>query len=161
MSYRNIRTAKRQRGAETVEFMFTLLLFFLVFFMIIDFAIAMFDQGTIVNASRDASRQASMYWVDPATFDAETPDQNQQLKRSMVDTLITWTENNLVIDPGNMGLALTLKVNAVDMAAATQSISTDDIVSVGITYPHEFIGLSSLAGVPGLSLAAQSAVGVE
>ena len=158
---RSFGTAKRQQGAETVEFLFTFLLFLMVFFMIIDFAIAMYDQGTIINASRDGSRQASMYWVDPATFDPETPDQNQQLKRSMVDSVITWTENNLVIDPGSTGLTLTLQVNSMDMAFAVQAVSAEDVVSVGINYPHEFIGLSSLAGLPGLLLLAQSAVGVE
>ena len=58
-----MHTLRRQQGAETVEFMITLLLFFAVFLMIIEFAIVTYDRGTINNAVREGSRQASLYWV--------------------------------------------------------------------------------------------------
>ena len=158
-----VKSRRHQKGAETVEFALTLLLFLLVFFMIVDFAIAMYDRGTIINAARDGTRQASLYWVDPVLFDPETPSQNQRLKRAMVDTVMTWTENNLLIDPGGAGLTATLQINATTVTSATEPVfvSTDDLVSVNVNYPHEFLGLVSLTGVSNPTLVSQSAMGVE
>jgi hypothetical protein len=161
MNLGTARTPSRQRGAETVEFLLTLLVFFLVFFMIVDFAIATFDQGTVMNTSRDACRQASLYWVDPATFDPETPLQNQKVKRSMVDTVVTWAESNLVIDPGGSGLSASFQINSVDVEWAIEVVSPGDVVSVDVSYPHQFIGLSSLAGVSGMPILGHSVLGVE
>jgi Flp pilus assembly protein TadG len=155
------RGREGQSGAETVEFMLTFLLFMLVFFMIVDFAIALYDRGAINNAVREGSRQASLYWVDPDLFDPETPDQNQLLRKTMVTSVMTWAENNLLIDPTSAGLNLTLQINAVDMATATESVSDGDLVSVSLQYPHSYIGLSALAGTSDPTLASQSAMGVE
>ena len=150
-----------QRGAETVEFMFTLLLFLFVFFMIVEFAIVTYDRGTINNAAREGSRQASLYWVDPALFDPETPLENQRLKRSMVDTVMTWAEQ-ILIDPASAGLDLTLQVNGADMTGATVSVDSTTAVSVDIGYDHQYIGLQSFgASSAGLTLATQSGAGVE
>jgi len=156
-----IKSRKHQRGAETVEFMITFLLFLLVLFMIVDFAIAIYDRGTIVNAAREGNRQASLFWVDPLLFDPLTPNQNQLLKRSMVDTVMTWTENNLLIDPDASGINLTLQINAADMVGATDTISEGDVVSVDITYAHNFIGLTGLAGATDPVLTTQTGLGVE
>ncbi len=157
------RLRRAQQGAETVEMLITLPLFLLVFFMIIDFAITVYDRGTLIDASREGSRQASLYWVDPLLFDPETPEQNQLLKRLMVESVMTWVETRLLIDPAAAGVSMTLKINAVDMSSLTltAAVSAGDVVSVGITYPHSYIGLSNLAGVSGPSLTVQSGQGVE
>jgi hypothetical protein len=155
------RCKKGQCGAETVEFMLTLLLFLMVFFIITDFAIALYDRGAINNASRESSRQASLFWVDPDLFDPETPDQNQLLRKTMVTSVITWVENNLLIDPDSAGLNLTLQINSVDMATPTEPVSDGDLVSVSIQYPHSYTGLTVLSGATGPTLATQSAMGVE
>jgi len=160
VTMRSVGSIRYQNGAETVEFAVTLLFFFIVFFMIIDFAIAMYDRGTMVNAARDGSRQGSLYWVDPVLFDPLTPLQNQRLKRSMVDTVVTWNEN-LLIDPGGSGLTADLQINMTSMTGATAIVTTNDLVSVGINYPHQYIGLTGLLGVSGLTLTTQSAQGIE
>ena len=141
--------------------MLTFLLFMLVFFMIVDFAIALYDRGAINNAAREGSRQASLFWVDPDLFDPETPDQNQLLRKTMVTSVMTWVENNLLIDPGSSGLNLTLQINSIDMTTATESVSDGDLVSVSIQYPHSYIGLSALSGTTDPTLLTQSALGVE
>jgi hypothetical protein len=151
----------KQQGAETVEFMITFLLFLLVFFMIADFAIALYDRGVVNNAVREGSRQSTLYWVDPALFDDGTPDQNQLLKKTMVTSVISWTENNLLIDPDSVGLSLTLQINGVNMVAATEPVLDNDMVSVGIQYPHSFIGLTALSGAIGPTLSTQATQKVE
>jgi hypothetical protein len=156
-----VRSKRRQRGAETVEFMLTLFLFLFVFVMIIDVAVAMYDRGTIINASREGARQASLYWVDPQIFDPTTPELNQLLKRSMVDSVMAWTTNNLLIDPQNAGLTMVLQINASDMLGATAHVSTSDVVSVDILYPHSYILLTGFSGVAGPSLRSITALGVE
>ena len=155
------RCRKKQQGAETVEFMITLLLFLLVFFMIVDFAIAIYDRGTIINAAREGSRQSTLFWVDPSLFDPTTPDQNQLLKKTMVTSVMTWAETNLLIDPDSAGLNLTLQINSVDMINATEPVLDGDLVSVDIQYPHSYIGLTVLAGATNPVLATQAAQTVE
>jgi hypothetical protein len=155
------RCKRRQRGAETVEFMLTLLLFLFVFVMIIDIAIAMYDRGTVINASREGARQASLYWVDPLIFDPTTPELNQLLKRSMVDSVMSWTKDNLLIAPQDTALEMALQINSVEMLGATEHVSTNDVVSVDIHYPHSFILLTAFSGVAGPSLRSRTALGVE
>ena len=152
---------RHQQGAETIEFMLTFILFILVFFMIVDFSIAMYDRGTVVNAAREGNRQASLYWIDPLLFDPLNPSQNQLLKRSMVDSVMTWTENNLLIDTDASGVNLTLQINNTDMAGATQPVSAGDVVTIDIQYAHGFIGLTGLAGATDPVLTTQTGLGVE
>ncbi|MEJ2692312.1 MAG: TadE/TadG family type IV pilus assembly protein [Candidatus Thiodiazotropha sp.] len=156
-----VRCKRRQRGAETVEFMLTLFLFLFVFVMIIDIAITMYDRGAVINASREGARQASLYWVDPQIFDPTTPELNQLLKRSMVDSVMSWTEDTLLIDPQDAGLMTSLRINASEMLGATEHISTSDVVSVDISYPHSFVLLTAFSGVAGPLLRSRTDLGVE
>jgi hypothetical protein len=156
-----VKCKRRQRGAETVEFVITLFLFLFVFVMIIDVAITMYDRGTVINASREGARQASLYWVDPLTFDPTTPELNQLLKRSMVDSVMDWTEENLLIDPQEAGLTVILRINAAELLDATAHVSASDLVSVDITYPHSFILLTTFSGVTAPLLTSRTALGVE
>ena len=150
-----------QRGSETVEFMLTLLLFLLVFFIIVDFAIAIYNRGTIVNASREGARQASLYWVDPLLFDPTTPEQNQLLKRVMVDSATSWTGNNLLIDPEASGLTLTLQINSADVVNPVEPVSASDIVNVDHLYPHSYLVLAGFIGVTQPYLRSMTVFGVE
>jgi hypothetical protein len=152
---------KKQRGVETVEFMLTLLLFLLVFFLIVDIAIALYNRGAIVNASREGARQASLFWVDPLLFDPTTPSQNQLLKRSMVDSVMTWTETSLLVDPEAAGLTMTLQVNAMEMLDPTQPVSSTDVASVDISFPHSYLVVTALTGVAGPNLSSAETLGVE
>ncbi|MGB5743107.1 MAG: TadE/TadG family type IV pilus assembly protein [Sedimenticolaceae bacterium] len=161
MKQHQIKLLRRQAGAETVEFMITLLLFFTVFFIVIEFAIATYDRGTINNAVREGSRQASLYWVDPVLFDPETPEQNQRLKYSMVESVITWTENNLLVDFGGGGMTLTLNIGGSTLGSGTAFVDTTDEVLVNIAYDHSFLALDGLLSSPSFTLATQSGSGVE
>jgi hypothetical protein len=152
---------QRQRGAETVEFMLTLLLFLLVFFMIIDLAIAMYNRGTVINASREGVRQASLFWIDPLLFDPLTPATNQLLKRSMVESVMTWSETNLLIDNEAAGLSMTLQVNDVEIVDATSPVSSTDVTRVDVTFPHSYLVITPMTGVEGPTLASTEALGVE
>jgi hypothetical protein len=151
----------RQRGAETVEFMLTFLLFLLVFFMIIDFAIALYNRGTVINASREGVRQASLFWIDPPLFDPLTPATNQLLKRSMVESVITWTETNLLIDPQGVGQTLTLQLNTVEIFDPTLPVSSTDVVTVDVNFPHSFLVITGMTGIEGPNLASSETLGVE
>jgi hypothetical protein len=151
----------RQRGAETVEFMLTLLLFLLVFFLIVDLAIALYNRGTVINASREGARQASLFWIDPLLFDPLTPATNQLLKRSMVESVMTWTETNLLIDPQANGQTMTLQVNAMDMVVPTLPISSADRVSVDVNFPHTYLVITGMTGIEGPNLASTENLGVE
>ena len=150
-----------QRGAEVAEFVLTLPVFFLVFFMVVDFAITLFDQGTITTASRIGTRQATLFWNDPDLFDPTTPLLNRRVKKAMVDSVVTWAEVNLLIKPGSSGLTADFEVNGATVTGATQVIATADVVGVNITYPHTFIGLMAFAGLSGLSMGAESTLVVE
>jgi hypothetical protein len=146
---------------ETVEFMLTLLLFLLVFFLIVDIAIAMYNRGAVINASREGARQASLFWVDPLLFDPTTPSQNQLLKRAMVESVMTWTETSLLIDPETAGLTMTLQVNAVEMVDPTQPVSSTDVASVDISFPHSYLVVTALTGIEGPNLSSTETLGVE
>jgi hypothetical protein len=152
---------RRQQGAETVEFMLTFLLFLLVFFLIIDVAILMYNRGTLINASREGARQASLFWINPALFDPTTPELNQLLKRSMVESIMTWTETNLLIDPEAVGQTLTLQVNGVEMVDPTCHVSATDVVRVDTSFPHNYLVTTALTGVEGPNLTSTETLGVE
>ena len=157
-----VRCKTRQRGAETVEFMLTLLLFLFVFVMIIDIAVAMYDRGAVINASREGARQASLYWVDPELFDPTTPESNQLLKRAMVDSIMTWTEDSLLIDPQDTGLNMTLEITPAPLIKdGYPIISTTNVVRVGVNYPHSYILLTGFSGVDGPLINASTTLGVE
>lgn len=152
---------KRQRGAETIEFILTLMLFLLVFCMIIDFAITLYNRGTIVNASREGARQGSLYWVDPLLFDPTTPEYNQLLKRLMVESVMTRTQNTLLIDPAEPPLTLTLQVNSMNIVNPMEHVSGSDIVSVDLRYPQNYLVLTALSGMESPYLRSTTVFGVE
>lgn len=54
-----------QRGSTSVEFPITITLSLILMFAIIELAIAMYNQGILVQAARVAARESSLFWVDP------------------------------------------------------------------------------------------------
>lgn len=85
---------KRQAGAEMVEFILTLLFFFIVLFMIIDFGILMYEKGTLTDAARVGARQGSLYWINPddtaayCPYNNRTPRDNVCMKEEMIITAV-------------------------------------------------------------------------
>ena len=61
---------RRQRGTTYVEFAITSTFSIALLFAIIEFGIAMFDQGLLTQAARVGARTASLYWVND---DVATP----------------------------------------------------------------------------------------
>jgi Flp pilus assembly protein TadG len=57
----------RQRGATIVEFAITAGFSIGLLFLIIEFGIAMFNQGVLMHAARVGARVASLYWEDPSS----------------------------------------------------------------------------------------------
>jgi lipopolysaccharide/colanic/teichoic acid biosynthesis glycosyltransferase len=155
------RGRQRQRGAETIEFLLTFLLFLLVFFLIVDMAIAFYNRGTVIYASREGARQASLFWIDPDLFNPLTPASNQLLKISMVESVMNSTEANLLIDPEAAGLTMTLQVNGVEMINPTQPVSSNDVARVDVSFPHSYLMITAMTGIEGPNLASTETLGVE
>ena len=169
MTAQHVRVNRYQRGAETVEFMLTLLLFLFVFFMIIEFAVVTYDRGTLNNAARMGSRQASLYWADPICFDTLKPLENQRMKPLMVTSVMTWTDQNVLIDPASTGLNSVLQVNGANMTLDADCangiddviVLPPDIVSVGIDHAYQSIGLAGFVSAFAPTLGSFSSAGVE
>jgi len=154
---------KRQYGAETVEFLFTLLLFFTIFFMFVDFSITIFDKGTVINAARVGARQGSLYWVDPAVYDPTQPLANIRMKRSMVETALDYFLNVLIKTESET------VDRSRDCRLDDGTICPTPIVvgmggrrlTVELDYPHYFFGLTGLTGVLGADLQAKTGANAE
>ena len=157
-------TRKYQGGAETVEFAITLMLWFTVFFLIIDIAVAFYDKGAIVNAARYGARQGGLYWVDPdpLVYDETDPQGNHGMKEAMISTAVNYLTSNTVITPSGSSVVpvvnldgLTVAPNAVVMRIADQQ------GNVALSYTHSYIGLTGLLGAVGLTLDASTGFDME
>jgi Flp pilus assembly protein TadG len=144
------RRRNRQRGGETVEFALTLVLWFTVFVLIIDMAVAFYDKGALTNASRYAARQATVFWVDPLNYDDTTPIANMRLKRSMVDTAAAYWASTVIAPRGGQ-LTPTTQVtgNRGQVGAGANTVwigMADATATVDVSYDHDYIGLTGLLG---------------
>ena len=100
-----LRSLKRQAGAEMVETIVTMLFFFIILLLIIDFAILLFDRGTLAEASRIGARQASLYWIYPDDTSANTacpyddlhPVQTVCMQEAMIVTAVDLYRNNILL----------------------------------------------------------------
>ena len=64
----------RQRGATLVEFAIPASFSIGLLFLIIEFGIAMFNQGVLMHASRVGAREASLYWESGTPPVQKLPD---------------------------------------------------------------------------------------
>jgi hypothetical protein len=84
------RRRRRQDGGETVEFALLVGLTFLLLFGIIEFSIAMYDQGALIHASRTMAREASLFWVDVTQMGPDTdPEDDQRINTSEVEDAVS------------------------------------------------------------------------
>ena len=153
---------KRQRGAETVEFALTLVAFFIVFFMLVDYSITMFDQGTLINSACVAARQGSLYWTDPDpdVYDPTQPLDNIRMKRSMIDTALNYYLAAL-IKGGNDTVTSTCTLDdGTDCPSLVVGMGGRSL-TVDLSYPHSFIALSGFLGVEAPNLGAHTGANAE
>ena len=163
-----ISRRRYQKGAETVEFAITLLFFLLVFLMVIEFAIVVYDRGTVNNAARWGARQASLFWVDPADLqsleDGTIYVVPPSIKRAFVDSVMAWTENNVLIDPSTLGLSVSMQAamdggsSAPNLTSAVIDMTDVAAITVDIDYAHQYLALT---GFVGLGLNNRSSAGME
>jgi hypothetical protein len=151
----------RQAGAETVEFAVTLLIFFTVFMLIIDMAIAMYNKGAITNAARDGARQGSLFWMDPSAFNEADSSANLKLKESMISSAVNYWAGT-VINPGADAVGHVTSLNGTAVVAnSIQPAVAGGQVAVTVSYPHDYIGITGLLGVLGMNLQAGAGHEVE
>ena len=143
---------RRQAGAELVEFLITLLLFFILFFTIIDFSIAIYDKGTVVNAARVGARQGSLFWLDPFTYDPTTPLQNVRLQERLIDSAVD-AHLSLLLNPDGQEVSqvFTVDGNALAEDEVVAGVSGAEII-VNLAYTYG--GLTGVPGISGLTLRA-------
>jgi hypothetical protein len=67
-----------------VEALLTIIATFFLILAIIDFSVAVYDNGAVVGASRVGARQASLFWIDPSTYDPDDLENNIRIKESMI-----------------------------------------------------------------------------
>ena len=80
---------RRQQGSETVEFALLATFIFLLLFAIIEFSIAMYDQGTLVHSARLGAREASLYWLDVTAITPDSdPEDDQRVKPDWIEETI-------------------------------------------------------------------------
>jgi len=140
------RPARRaQRGAEIIEFMFTFLLFWLVFMMIVDLTLLIYDQGVLRRAANEAARAASLYWVDIANFNANATDplSNIKLNPARVATIRDHYQK-IIINRQKNPINYQIALDGNNVASSTQQGA---VINVTLDYTHRYIGLTGLLGV--------------
>ncbi len=70
----------RQRGSTIVEFAITASFSIGLLFLIIEFGIAMFNQGVLMHAARVGARVASLYWENPASLGTQALSPTTRIK---------------------------------------------------------------------------------
>ena len=156
----------RQTGAETVEFLLTLILFFIVLFIIIDFCVIVFDKGTVVSAARVGARQGSLFWVNPDTndplngYDPDAfPEANARIKETMIRTAVDVYLTPL-LNPGNDSdldteFSLTQSVGGV---VTETPLAPNDIVGnidgrqIAVRISLDYAGVTKVPGIAGITV---------
>ena len=165
-----IEKRKKQQGAEIIEFTMLLLPFFLIIFLSVDMSIMTYNQQMLNHAARYGARQGSLFWIDPAEFDAENPADNIRINKSTITTGIDYF-TNLVIS--------TASINTSDPELDPEPPEEDEIkvggdtvawknvsgksVKILISYDHRYLGFTSLLSkkLKGIGLDSETAAPVE
>lgn len=143
--------ARRQRGSELVEFVILFPLTLFMVFALIEFSIAMFNYGVLIQAAREGAREGSLYWVDVTQITPDSdPAADQRISRAEVDRRIgDWTR--FLINFGDAGVQTQ---DCIPMAGgATIVAGAGDEVRCGIQFQHATFA-ATLLGIDALDLAA-------
>jgi len=121
-----------QRGAAAIEFAIVAPLLLALLFGIIEFAIALFDQAMITNASREGARAGIV-------FNSGTPITDTQI-RAVVSNYLS---NNLI----SLGGA-----SSPSTSITREGLNAGDDLTVTVNYPYTFLVLRPLIALLGGAL---------
>jgi hypothetical protein len=129
------RHAQHQLGASVIEFVLMLPFFFMLFFMVIDLAVFVYDRGALGFITQTMARQASLYWMD-------IDDGLVKIRASEIkDNIIDQYEDVLLINPGNNGLDCDLKVDSTEITGTLQ-LTDQDLIEIECTLDRGWLGLT-------------------
>ncbi|UYG05263.1 pilus assembly protein [Halomonas sp. LR3S48] len=146
---KTIRSARRQRGSEVVEFAISATLLFILLFGIIEFSVALFDKATLTNASREGARTGILYRPEPRDTGAEDAAIEQAIR--------DYAEQYLISLGGPAEMEITI---ARPNGGALQA---GDSLVVTVDYPYQFLLLPGFIGTLGdvLELSATTVMRAE
>jgi hypothetical protein len=158
-SGRNSR--KRQRGGETIEFALLAALVFLLLFGIIEFAIAMYNEGVIVHSSRVGAREASLFWVDINQLSMTNPETNQRIKTSEVESAASDFADRFLVSFSGAATKIRFQDQPISDVADTLIVGPGDEVSVRVSLDYRAPVSGAIAHLANMNLAGQSVMRVE
>jgi hypothetical protein len=137
--------AKKQKGAETVEFAIVAPLLFFVIFAIIEFSMMLYNLAIITAGSREVAREASMYRIEPRPGQ---PNFGRPIRPTNENA------NDAVADFFNRFPIISLAGGAapVPNANAVAARGGRDAVEVAPEFTHNFVVLQPLAALSGGAL---------
>jgi len=99
---------RRQVGAESLEFVATLLFFMTLMFLVIGMSALMFNKSVIEHAARVGARQGSLYWEDPSLYATTDPQaSHKRVNESMIDSGVDYYLDNALIASTQPTLSVT------------------------------------------------------
>ncbi|MBK1719250.1 TadE/TadG family type IV pilus assembly protein [Thiocystis violacea] len=152
-----------QWGGETVEFALLAGLFFLLLFGIIEFSIAMYNQGILLHSSRVGAREASLYWLDVTQISLDSdPEDDQRVKISEVDDAITNFAGRFMISFTDATTAVAIlhegqRIDSMD----TRPVGAGERVRVDLSFLYRAPVTAALAGLLDMDMAARAEMRVE
>jgi Flp pilus assembly protein TadG len=145
-----MRARSLQHGLALAEFAIVSGLLFLILFGIVEFSVALFDQATITNASREGARTGILFRPDPRNLGAE----DTQIRQVVND----YAQAHLI----SLGGAAAMNVQIARNLGADGALTVGDPVTVTIAYPYRFLVLPGfIAGMTNLNIRATSVMRAE
>lgn len=132
-----MKSLRKQKGAEVVEFAIVSSLLFLILFGIIEFSVALFDKATLTNASREGARTGILFRQAPR----DTAAEDAIIKQAIDD----YASAYLISLGGPATMSTTIQ--RVDLTG--NGFGEGDEVIVTITYPYQFLILPNFIGTLG------------
>ncbi|MFQ3786873.1 TadE/TadG family type IV pilus assembly protein [Halomonas sp. A29] len=146
---KTIRSARRQRGSEVVEFAISATLLFILLFGIIEFSVALFDKATLTNASREGARTGILFRPEPR----DTGSENAAIEQAIRD----YAEQFLISLGGPAQMEITIE------RPNGGTLQAGDSLIVTVNYPYQFLLLPGFIGTLGnvLELSATTVMRAE
>jgi len=159
---RALQLAHCQRGNELIEFTLLAPLIFLVFFALMEFAIAMYDQGILIHSARIGAREASLFWVDVTQITPDSdPGDDQRLSTTEVSSQISnWLDRFLITLMGESP-SVEFQDQPLGSFASTLPVDAGDEVSVAVALDYTAPLTSALSSLIQLDMTALGVMRVE